>query len=196
MPLPSSPPPRPSLPCPLPHTPTPLSSTTPTADDAVRDSSPSLRVDLFEITDGPEEIVLAYDWQLAMSQGPRPRQAASPRNDRTPDRHPPTIKPARDTGKPRWEPDAHRLTMDGKVCKTWKKPPLSQGGILQAFEEAEWRRRIEHPEDLDGYPLVDGRLRETVRELNKDMKYIRFFCDGTGRGVTWSLKQGGRRRGR
>jgi hypothetical protein len=105
------------------------------------------------------------------------------------------MEPVRHTGKPRWDSVAQQLILDGKVCKTWSREALNQWGILKAFEEAEWRSRVENLRSLKGSPLEDESLRETVRELNKRLRYIRFACDGTGKGVTWSLTRKGRRKG-
>jgi hypothetical protein len=142
------------------------------------------------------EFVLDPLWFLARSHGSQPQPAVLPRTHSTPDQDQPRAKLDRDAGRPHFDLEAQRLLLDGKICKTWDREASNQWGVLKAFEDAEFPRRIKNPQNLAGGPLVDERLRETVRELNRNLKYIRFFCDGTKKGVSWSPKQKRRRRGR
>ena len=180
---PPCPPSPPSAPCPLPHPPPPLSSTPPTADQSVAGFPAYLVFDPLELESGPVEIVLDPLGFLTRSHGPLPQQAVLPRAPSTLDQGPPTINPVRDAGRPRFDRDDGQLILDGKVCKTWSRVAPNQWGVIKAFEEGEWRRRIENPRSLDDFPLLDEALRETVRALNRKLKYIRFYCDGTGKGV-------------
>jgi hypothetical protein len=79
------------------------------------------------------------------------------------------------------------LTYDGKVVKEYRRPAPNQALVLASFEELGWPPRIDDP--LPPVPGMDSkqRLHDTIDSLNRRHKHrlIRFFADGTGRGVCW-----------
>ena len=85
--------------------------------------------------------------------------------------------------------DGRSLWLGRKLVKRFGQPATSQTLILAAFQEQGWASRIDDP--LPGGDNVDPRerLKEAVRGLNRFQKnrLIRFFRDGTGKGVMWEL---------
>ena len=58
----------------------------------------------------------------------------------------------------------------------------NQAMILSTFEEEGWPNRIDDP-------LTPGRLRQTLKDLQKKFKNapITFRADGTGEGILWTI---------
>jgi hypothetical protein len=84
--------------------------------------------------------------------------------------------------KPKWESETNTLYFRGEVCK--KVVNVSQAKytqILSAFEEEGWPANI-----MD--PMEFGKRWEALRSLNKGMKHIEFFADGTGEGIGWRVQ--------
>jgi hypothetical protein len=92
------------------------------------------------------------------------------------------------TCKPVWDKDRGTLEYDGQLVKRIKNlgPAKNVVAVLIAFEEAHWPQRIDDPlpEGLD----PRRRLNETLRSLNKNLAGIRFFADGTGKGICWEAR--------
>lgn len=92
--------------------------------------------------------------------------------------------PSRET--PLWDTEQRELRFHSKVCKAYRKTTApNQISILEAFNKAGWPTRISSLRDIDGDPLVDRRLGETIRGLKNRLKYVKFRGDGTGHGVIW-----------
>lgn len=86
--------------------------------------------------------------------------------------------------KPHWDDDLKQLSYGTVTFKRYRKNAWSQWPILQAFEAAEWRHRIENPLDTDD----PKRLSDTVSDLNKRVRgTLRFEMDGEGKGVVWQV---------
>jgi hypothetical protein len=83
---------------------------------------------------------------------------------------------------PKWDATGLELRFHGRPIRTLSPRAKNCKRILDAFHDDGWPPRIESP-------LPGGRdsrkLRETVRTLNDGLTSIRFFCDGTGEGVSW-----------
>jgi hypothetical protein len=95
--------------------------------------------------------------------------------------------PAGGTGPvPVWDDTAHVLRFQGRIIRRLHRPSRSVNmiAILTAFEEEGWPRKIDDPLPNGRDP---GRLRETVRSLNRNLEHIRFHADGSGEGVRWEL---------
>lgn len=78
--------------------------------------------------------------------------------------------------KPVWDDQARELKLAGLVCKRYRRKAPNQTTILNAFQEENWSRRIYAP-------LKGQQLKETVSDLNKDLRGLRFHSDGDG--VYW-----------
>jgi hypothetical protein len=87
---------------------------------------------------------------------------------------------------PVWDDAAHELRFLDRTIKRIHRPRRSVDmiAILSAFQEEGWRSRIDDPLRNGRDP---GRLRDTVRRLNRDLELIRFRADGTGEGIRWTL---------
>ncbi len=85
---------------------------------------------------------------------------------------------------PRYDSVRRLLTYQGKTIKQFKQPAKHQECVLRAFEEDGWRPKIDDP-------LPRGKLPQTIRDLNRNMKdtSIRFEADGTGEGVMWNVER-------
>ena len=73
------------------------------------------------------------------------------------------------------------------IVKQFKHEAPNQELLLVSFEELNWEQRIDDP--LPRHPGKDPkqRLHDTIKKLNRGQfnPLIRFFGDGTGRGVCW-----------
>lgn len=84
-----------------------------------------------------------------------------------------------DRATPLWDRTARRLTYLGEECKAFRRPAPDQELVLAAFQEEGW------PEAIDD-PLQRGKLGKTVESLNKNLRHIRFYRNGSGKGLRWS----------
>lgn len=99
--------------------------------------------------------------------------------------------------KPVWEGVRKELHLNGTLLKRFRQPAVNQQCMLDSFQELDWPFRIDDP--LPGGDNVDARdrLHDTVRRLNDHRgRAIHFECDGTGKGVLWSLRKKKRKRNR
>jgi hypothetical protein len=93
--------------------------------------------------------------------------------------------------KPIWDPGLLRLSFGDLLVKQFRTHALNQHLILSAFQEEDWRDRIDDP-----LPPVDQiepkrRLHDTIAGLNRHQinHVLHFFGVGSGRGVGWVPKQ-------
>lgn len=90
---------------------------------------------------------------------------------------------------PTWDSDRQQLRVGRTIVKQFKVPAANQEAILAAFQEEEWRPRIDDP--LTPKPNQDPkrRLHDTINSLNRNQKrpLLRFLGDGKGEGVLWQL---------
>jgi hypothetical protein len=88
---------------------------------------------------------------------------------------------------PRWNRDLGELSMGGIIVKRYSQSAPNQRAILDAFEEDNWRPRIDDP--LRYGPDADPRqcLHDAIKNLNRNQiqRLILFRGDGTGEGVQW-----------
>ena len=92
--------------------------------------------------------------------------------------------------KPKWLPEKRQLTFDGRVIKQFRVPSCNQEAVLMAFEEEGWPPRIYDPLIPKNGIEMKRRVMETIKSMNRwhKQKVIRFFGDGTGRGICWRLE--------
>jgi len=93
--------------------------------------------------------------------------------------------------KPVWDPGLLRLSFGDLLVKQFRTHALNQHLVLSAFQEEDWRDRIDDP-----LPPVDEiepkrRLHDTIAGLNRHQvnHVLRFFGVGSGRGVGWVATQ-------
>jgi hypothetical protein len=95
---------------------------------------------------------------------------------------------------PRWDSQLRRLWFGPHLVKEFKQPAGNQECILRAFQESDWRPRIDDPIPQRKGIVAKKRLRSTVDQLNKfhktEERSLRFRTDGTAEGVIWETKQG------
>lgn len=80
-----------------------------------------------------------------------------------------------------------QLRFKGTVIRRTRGSKIAShvSAILTAFEKQNWPDRIDDP--LPGQP-DSQRLREAIRNLNRGLKLIKFFADGSGQGIRWQCK--------
>ena len=88
---------------------------------------------------------------------------------------------------PKWHVEKRQLTFDGLLIKEFRVPSSNQETVLRAFEEEGWPRRIFDPLVPKHGVAAKSRVSETIKSMNRwhKEKAIRFFGDGTGRGICW-----------
>jgi len=88
---------------------------------------------------------------------------------------------------PHWDRQARELRFRGKLVKRLDRPAFNQDLILTSFQELNWTRCIDDPLSGDGKSNRKRRLRDTIAKLNRHQQHrlIRFYGNGTGKGVCW-----------
>jgi len=88
---------------------------------------------------------------------------------------------------PYWDADRRQLSLGGTVVKHYKLPSPNQEMILTAFEEEDWRPRIDDPLPPVSHLNPKRRLHDTIKSLNRHQKnrIVRFAGDGRGEGILW-----------
>jgi hypothetical protein len=101
--------------------------------------------------------------------------------------------PFRPTLLPFWDCQNKRLFYGENLAKEFHQPAPNQWVALEAFQEDNWKFRIDDP--LTGKDGMDRkqRRRNLVKELNRALKFLVFFSDGTGTGICWGLRTGAHR---
>jgi hypothetical protein len=79
------------------------------------------------------------------------------------------------------------LRFRGKLVKQYSRPSPNQELILAAFQEEGWPPRVDDPLPPCDDQEPRQRLRDAIKNLNRGQHHgiIRFFGDGTGRGIRW-----------
>lgn len=87
----------------------------------------------------------------------------------------------------RWDSACRELRVGDKVAKRFLRDAPAQRAVLEAFQAANWQRRVDVRLPANGHRDPTHRLREVVAELNKglDQSLIRFRMDGLGEGVIY-----------
>jgi hypothetical protein len=87
--------------------------------------------------------------------------------------------------RPHWNHTEGKLYFGKKVIRRVRinKKPSNIHRILDAFQAANWARRVHNP-------LADDaqQLHETLRTLNRNLKQIRFHSTEGGQSITWTPK--------
>jgi DNA-binding NarL/FixJ family response regulator len=91
--------------------------------------------------------------------------------------------------RPHWNVATRELTAGGVLVKSFQQHSPNQFAILAAFEEEAWPKKIDDPLRREGIVDPKERLRATIKSLNRRQrqKLVRFFGDGTGKGVAWQM---------
>lgn len=94
------------------------------------------------------------------------------------------VKSGSSSCRPNWNHETGELHFSGKRVRRVGYPGRATNvvAILDAFEEQGWPNRIDDP--LPG-GTDKQRLREAVRNLNRELTRIRFRADGSGTGIVW-----------
>jgi hypothetical protein len=85
-------------------------------------------------------------------------------------------------GIPEWDAASGELRYKGSVVRRLAATATNCRLLLDAFQEDGWPGRIDSPLSAD---KSSRSLRETVRNLNKALSLLKFYCDGTGEGIIW-----------
>jgi len=90
---------------------------------------------------------------------------------------------------PHWDGKRRILWLGDEVVKEFRGPARNQERILSAFEEDGWPGGIDDPLPPKGDIDPKYRLGFTIGRLNKHQRrpLIKFYGNGTGRGVCWCL---------
>lgn len=93
--------------------------------------------------------------------------------------------------KPYWDLDSRILSVGELVVKQFKRAAPHQELIIASFQELGWNSRIDDPIPQDKGIDAKQRLHTTIKKLNRGQcnALIRFYGDGTGRGVCWELRK-------
>jgi hypothetical protein len=83
---------------------------------------------------------------------------------------------------PEWNSGDGVLKYKGQVVRRLLPRALRARQVLDHFHDDRWPTRIDSPFASDKKGI---KRREAVRSLNKTMRSIKFFCDGTGTGILW-----------
>ena len=97
----------------------------------------------------------------------------------------PTTPPPTPTNVPVWDRETGKLTFNGRLCKQILNLAHAKNvcTLLNVFQEEGWPTRIDDP--LPG--ALAKRLGDTIASLNKKLVGLRFFRDGTGKGIRWEI---------
>lgn len=93
--------------------------------------------------------------------------------------------------KPFWDRDLGQLWCGDWLIKQYREEAQNQRVVLAAFQEQEWRHRIDDPipgRRFEARWQPKRRLRDTITGLNAvhvTPGVIRFKGDGTGTGIIW-----------
>src|SRR5205823_898619 len=91
--------------------------------------------------------------------------------------------------KPHW--DGRRLTWCGRIAKEFHRNAPEQMRVLDEFESRprKWPRKIDFGPITASQGKVGGRaskwITDTVRNLNRGLKYIRFHEDSKDQIIRW-----------
>ncbi len=149
-----------------------------------RDSSPSRHVTADSLESACKAIVFLDLDELMRLTPERDREQIMATGDATgvPSHGYPAA--AESTDLPAWDKERGELRVGSELAKRLQPKARNQILILCAFQECGWPWRVDDPLP---HPPDDQRLRQTVSDLNDRLKILRFYCDGTGKGITWRM---------
>jgi hypothetical protein len=88
--------------------------------------------------------------------------------------------------KPHWDKARGRLYYGDQEAKRVIKLAVNVLKVLDAFQACGWKYEIADPlADPHAKKKDAQRLHETVKSLNKKLRYIKFRADGSGTGFRW-----------
>ena len=86
-----------------------------------------------------------------------------------------------------WNKEHGELRLNGEVIRKVRVVMATNVvGILDSFQECGWPTHMDNPLPSSA---DENRLRETLKTLNKGLKRIHFYADGTGEGIRWEAIQ-------
>lgn len=93
--------------------------------------------------------------------------------------------------KPLWDAGQRRLIFGDLLVKQYRTHALNQHLVLAAFQEENWRERIDDPLPPVEQIEPKRRLHDTIAGLNRNQinQVVHFFGAGSGRSVGWFAKQ-------
>ena len=88
---------------------------------------------------------------------------------------------------PVWNAKTHELQLEGTLIKQFKQRSPNQERVLCAFQEDGWPLVIDDPLPPQSDDDPKQRLRDTIRNLNRNQRrpLIRFSGDGSGEAICW-----------
>lgn len=89
---------------------------------------------------------------------------------------------------PNWDSNLMTLFWGKQIARRVSNNAKNVVAILNAFQEEMWPFKIDDP--LPGGRNPE-RLRDTLKQLNKDLKHLRFSADGSGEGIIWTKGETG-----
>ena len=85
-----------------------------------------------------------------------------------------------------WHKDLGELRLNGKVIRRVRiKAAKNLVIILDGFQECGWPEQMQDSVPRSSHTSC---LRDDVKTLNKQLKKIRFYSDGTGEGIRWAMQ--------
>ena len=87
----------------------------------------------------------------------------------------------------RWRPRTRELYYGDELIKKLGHVAPMQELILDAFEEEGWPPRIDDPLPRDPAIPQKQHLRDTIRNLNRNLRVIRFRSEAGSQGVRWEV---------
>jgi hypothetical protein len=77
------------------------------------------------------------------------------------------------------------LSLGRRRLRLFARPAANQERVLQGFQDAGWLTRIPNP-FLTGLAVDPCKLlRQTLRNLNRNLRGIGFSCEEKGKFVSW-----------
>jgi hypothetical protein len=97
---------------------------------------------------------------------------------------------------PFWEKQRGRLWYANTLVKEFHQPAPFQRLVLDAFQNLNWKPRIDDPLPWDENVDAQERLRNVAKGLNRDQlrPILGFWTDGRGTGICWARRQPAHRR--
>lgn len=88
---------------------------------------------------------------------------------------------------PLWNGTKLELIFQGLIVKAFRSIAPNQARILIAFQEEGWPHRIDDPLPPESEQDSRERLRNAIKQLNRnqDNHLLRFCGDGSGKGILW-----------
>jgi hypothetical protein len=88
-----------------------------------------------------------------------------------------------------WDESRRTLYLGHIVVKRFRRPAPDLELLVETFQKHGWIRRIDDPLSRRPGIHLKQRLHDTIKNLNRslDNPLIRFYGDGTGRGICWEF---------